>query len=124
MVLLSILMLIGATLDFMFGVLILFLSSIEFAPLNIIFVLQIGGIPTLLMSVGLFVSAIFLVILACGVWRGLRWAWRWTLISAIISLIAAIVGMITEIGFGLGIVIFPIVILYLTRPRVRAYFGR
>lgn len=121
---LSVLIVIGGMLDVIFSVLIMFLPSIELTPLNVTLILRFAGIPILLLSSVLGGSGLVLLILAYGLWIGRRWAWYWTIVSSIVSLIASAIGMIAEIGFGLGLILCPIVLFYLTRVRVKLYFEK
>jgi uncharacterized membrane protein (DUF2068 family) len=92
-------------------------------------VFQFGGILLSLLFIGLLVSGSIYFVLAHGLWNGRRWAWTWTLISSIVSLIASVASMGIGIllfhlmGIGIvGIVIQVIIIYYLTRTQVKSYF--
>jgi uncharacterized membrane protein (DUF2068 family) len=117
-------MVIGGILDVIFAALIIFLPSIQLTPLNVTLILRLAGIPVLLLSSVLAGSGLVLVILAYGLWIGRRWAWYWTLASSIVSLIASAIGTVAEVGFGLGLILYPIVLFYLTRARVKLYFEK
>ena len=100
----------------------------------------IGGIGSLLsgftvMAVGPFVGIVLGVILiiiglayfavAYGLWKGLNWAWTITLIVSAIGIIVGI-GLIIvgNVGAIFHVIINGIVIYYLYRPNVKAYFGK
>lgn len=58
-------------------------------------------------------------VMAWGLLKGKQWAWTITLILTIISLIAEI----ASFNF-IGIIIDAIILYYLFRPHVKAYFGK
>jgi hypothetical protein len=90
------------------------------AAILVIFVPFSAPISTAIMFGGFFAGlVIFLVVLgfiefvvAFGYWMGYPWAW-W------VGLILSIIGLI---GFPIGTIINAIIIYYLTRPHVKAWF--
>jgi len=115
---------IGGIIDICMVVLFLVLSTVSFHVLGVIVSLPpLGWIMLLLLSTALIVSSAFSFVLAYGIWKGRRWAWTWMFISCVINLIASVVGIVVGIGV-VGIVIYPIIIYYLTRPRIKSYFGK
>jgi len=85
----------------------------------------IGGI-LLLLEGGIFIAiAIACFVVAWGLLKGKGWAWIVTLIITIVSIIADIVSLIAG-SFGSigGLIINGVIIYYLYRPSVKAYFGR
>jgi hypothetical protein len=64
-------------------------------------------------------------VMAYGLWKGKKWAWTITLI---LSIIGIILGILSLFGGNMGaifqILINAIVIYYLYRPNVKAYFGK
>lgn len=71
------------------------------------------------------VLAIAWFVLAWGLWTGRGWAWIITLILAIISAIFNIISIISmNFGSIFSLIVNIIIIYYLYRPNVRAYFGR
>jgi hypothetical protein len=104
-------------------ILSLVLATVSIPWLGVIVVLRFGGILDVLFYIALPVSGTVSFVLAYGLWNGRIWAWTWTLISSIVSLIVSV----AAIGFGIGavgVVIYPIIIFYLTRHRARSYFGK
>jgi uncharacterized membrane protein (DUF2068 family) len=94
--------------------------------LSILYVIFVGAGPGALFSVlsfGCFIFAIVAFILAYGLWNGRGWAWTWTLISSILGLIISIIGIAVGIGI-IGIAVYATMIYYLTRARVKAFFGK
>lgn len=90
-----------------------------FAVLAIIPLLGIifGG---LLIIIGL---AYFVV--AYGLWKGLNWAWSITLIVSAIGIIAGLGSIaVGNPGALFHLIVNVIVIYYLYRPNVKAYFGK
>ena len=73
-----------------------------------------GALGGLSLIVGLL-SFIF----AWGIWNGKGWAWTLTLIFTILGLIGAL------ISFNIISLLIDVIILYyLTRPQVKAFFGK
>lgn len=73
-----------------------------------------GALGGLLIILGLL-SFIF----AWGIWKGKGWAWTLTLIFTILGLIGALV------SFNIISLLIDVIILYyLTRPQVKAFFGK
>lgn len=80
---------------------------------------------TALTSVFALVGLVGLIylLLAWGLWNGKGWAWTVTLIITILGLIGSLITII--IGVGLITLIINVLILYyLTRPHVKAFFGK
>jgi uncharacterized membrane protein (DUF2068 family) len=114
----------GGIIDICMVLLFLVLSTFSFHILGVIVSLPpFGWIMLTLLSSALIVSSAFSFVLAYGIWKGLRWAWTWMFISCIINLITSVAGIIVGIGV-IGLVIYPIIIYYLTRPRIKSYFGK
>jgi len=103
--------------------LFLFLGAVTLPTLAFLPSLQLAGTLLLLLSIIPLIFAIISFVLGFGIWKGRSWAWTWTFISSIIGLIVSAAGLI--IGFGLvGVVIYAVFIFYLTRGRVKFYFGK
>ena len=83
----------------------------------ILLVVGIGVVPILL--------GIASFVMAYGLWVGKGWAWTITLIISVISIISAIVSIAFG-GYGaiINIIINAVIIYYLYRPNVKAYFGK
>jgi uncharacterized membrane protein HdeD (DUF308 family) len=83
-------------------------------------VLLIVGIGIILLALGI---AYF--VMAYGLWTGKRWAWTITLILSVIGIIVAIASIVAgNVGAIISIIIHGVVIYYLYRPNVKAYFGK
>ena len=103
--------------------LFLFLGAVTLPTLALLPSIQLTGTLLLLLSIIPLIFAIISFVLGFGLWKGSSWAWTWTLISSIIGLIVSVAGLI--IWFGLvGIVVYAVFIFYLTRGRVKFYFGK
>jgi|RhiMetdeSRZDD1v2_1073273.scaffolds.fasta_scaffold529428_3 uncharacterized membrane protein (DUF2068 family) len=64
-------------------------------------------------------------VLAWGLWTAKGWAWIITVIIAIISIIFNLFGAVTgHIEQIISLIIAAVMLYYLTRPNVKAYFGR
>lgn len=72
----------------------------------------------------LVVMALIGFLLAYGFWTGKGWAW---ILGLIFSIIGILLGLVTIIGNPssiITIIINGLIIYYLTRPHVKAWFGR
>jgi hypothetical protein len=79
--------------------------------------IAIGGV---LIAIGI---ASFIV--AYGLLKGLGWAWTVTIILEIISIVLNAISIATgNIGGIVSIIISAIILYYLYRPHVKAYFGK
>ena len=82
----------------------------------------LGGVFLILALVGF--------VLGYGYLKGIGWAWTLGIIFAVLSIISEIINPIidrsvdTFIGSIIGIIIPLIIIYYLTRPHVKAFFGK
>jgi len=126
--LLSILAMIQAILGFVVAA----LAGIIFAWLETIMVEDYAygplepGFFTALGIVVAVVCALFAIIyllIAWGLWTGQGWAWTVTLIFTILSLIGSIISLIAIVGI-VPLVINILILYYLTRPHVKAFFGK
>jgi hypothetical membrane protein len=120
---LAILMFLGGAVDIATAALLLFLGAVTIPTLALLPSVQLVGTFVLVLAIFPLMFAMFSFVLGFGLWTGRGWAWTWTLISSIIGLIVSLAGLI--VGFGLvGVVIYPIFIFYLTRGKVKSYFGK
>lgn len=74
----------------------------------------------------LIAFGVFFLVISYGLWRGNGWAWTAAIVFAIAHVIAD-VGFAASRSFALdkfiGLAVLLGTLYYLTRPRVRAYFG-
>ncbi|MBA3750818.1 MAG: hypothetical protein H0X03_08035 [Nitrosopumilus sp.] len=100
----------------------------------------IGGIGSLLSGfavmaliplLGLILGGILVIIglayfvMAYGLWKGLKWAWAITLILSAIGIIVGLGSIVVgNVGAIFHVIVNAIVIYYLYRPNVKAYFGK
>lgn len=85
------------------------------------------GIPLLIVGVGivLVVIGIASIVMAYGLWNGKGWAWIITLILSVIGIISGIVSISGgHIGAVAEIIIYAVIIYYLYRPNVKAFFDK
>ena len=83
-------------------------------------ILLVVGIGIILLALGI---AYF--VMAYGLWTGKRWAWTITLILSVIGIIVAIASIVAgNVGAIISIIIHGVVIYYLYRPNVKAFFGK
>lgn len=98
------------------------------AGINGIVSLVVGIIASLIFPaagvIGIVIGLIWLG-LAWGLWTAKGWAWIITVIIAIITIIFNILGAITGHGEQIiSLIIAAVMLYYLFRPSVKAYFGR
>jgi hypothetical protein len=83
-------------------------------------VLLIVGIGVILLALG-----IAYLVMAYGLWKGRGWSWTITLILMVIGIIVAIASIVAGNGASIvSIIIHAVVIYYLYRPNVKAFFGK
>jgi uncharacterized membrane protein (DUF2068 family) len=86
-----------------------------------------AGIPALIAGIGivLIIIGIANLVMAYGLWKGKRWAWTITLILSGIGIISSAVSIASgNPGAIIGIILYAIIIYYLYRPNVKAFFGK
>jgi hypothetical protein len=85
----------------------------------------LGGIG-IAFGITLIVIAIVSFIVAYGLLKGMGWAWTVALILSIISIVWNAVTLVTAGNLGgiISIIISGIILYYLYRPHVKAYFGK
>jgi uncharacterized membrane protein (DUF2068 family) len=88
----------------------------------------VGGIAFL--AIGISMALILLgfayFVMAYGLLKGKRWAWTITLILSVIGIILSISTIFVRANVGaiIHITINAVVIYYLYRPNVKAFFGK
>jgi uncharacterized membrane protein HdeD (DUF308 family) len=85
------------------------------------------GVPLLvvLIGIGFIILGIVYLAVAYGLWKGKKWAWTITLVVSVISIIIGIASLATgNVGAIIQIIISAVIIYYLYRPNVKAYFGK
>jgi hypothetical protein len=93
---------------------------------------DLSGIPVSLLgggaiAVGAFTIALGVVsfIVAYGLMKGLGWAWSVTVILSIISIVSNVISIASgNFGGIVSIIISGVILYYLYRPHVKAYFGK
>jgi hypothetical protein len=88
---------------------------------------SISGIASILYALGALalILGIVSIVVAIGFLGGKGWAWTLGIVVSIINIIVSIVE--TVIGFSsnlIGIIFSIIIIYYLMRPHVKAFFGK
>ena len=92
-------------------------SGLAVMALIPIFGIIIGGI---LIVIGLANFAV-----AYGLWKGLKWAWIITLIVSVIGIVVGLGSLaVRDTASIFHIIVNAIVIYYLYRPNVKAFFGK
>jgi uncharacterized membrane protein (DUF2068 family) len=89
------------------------------------------AILTVISGIGFLVSVILVplgianLVVAYGLWKGKRWAWTITLVLSFIGIALGLASIATgNIVSIWPVIINAIVIYYLYRPNVKAFFGR
>jgi hypothetical protein len=84
----------------------------------------LGGIG-IASGIVLLAIAIVSFVVAYGLLKGLGWAWTVTVILSIVSIVFNAISLATgNIAAIISIIISGIIIYYLYRPHVKAYFGK
>jgi hypothetical protein len=91
----------------------------------------LGTVLIFLAPLGIFFGGILIIlgivsfIVAGGLLQGRGWAWTGTLVISIISIIIGIASLAAGNGGSIiGVIISGVVIYYLYRPYVMAFFGK
>jgi ABC-type uncharacterized transport system permease subunit len=85
------------------------------------------GMLFLVVGVGIVLIAIGIAnfVMAYGLWKGKRWAWTITLILSGIGIISSAISIAGgNLGAIVGIILYAVIIYYLYRPNVKAFFGK
>jgi len=85
----------------------------------------------LLVGLSAGIGAVFIAlgiayfVMAYGLWKGKGWAWTITVILSFIGIALGIVSIVTgNIGAIFHLIINAVVVYYLYRPHVKAFFGK
>ncbi len=69
--------------------------------------------------------AVFSFIVAFGLWTGKSWAWTLTVVLSVISIALNAISLAgANFGGVISIIISAVILYYLYRPHVKAYFGK
>src|SRR3712207_325404 len=84
----------------------------------------LGGIG-IAFGIVLLALAIVSFVVAYGLLKGLGWAWTVTIVLSIISIILNVISIAAgNVASIISIIISGIILYYLYRPHVKAYFGK
>lgn len=85
----------------------------------------LGGLG-IAFGVVLVAIAIVSFVVAYGLLKGKGWAWTVAIILSIISIVWNAITLVTAANFGgiISIIISGVILYYLFRPHVKAYFGK
>jgi hypothetical protein len=110
-----------------FGVTIIAMLSI----LGGIGSILLGFIVLIIPILGIILGGIFVIIgisyfvVAYGLWNGRRWAWILTVLISALGIVIGLASIIIGTGGSiLYIIVNAIIIYYLFKPDVKAYFGK
>jgi uncharacterized membrane protein HdeD (DUF308 family) len=93
----------------------------------IVGILSIAGGAILFLLGGFVLVAVGIasIVVAYGLWKAKRWAWTITLILSAIGVISGITYLALGKFQGIGnVIINGVIIYYLFRPNVKAFFGK
>ena len=81
---------------------------------------------TVLIVVGaiLFIMGLVGIVVGWGFWAGKQWAWIIGVIFYIVCTVISVVGMVWSLTNVIGVIIGALILYYLFRPNVKAWFGR
>lgn len=84
---------------------------------------------TVLIVVGvtMFIMGLVGVVVGWGFWAGKQWAWLIGVIFYIVGVVISVVGMVWPVWSPtsvIGIIIGAVILYYLFRPNVKAWFGK
>lgn len=84
---------------------------------------------TVLIVVGviMFIMGLVGVVVGWGFWAGKQWAWIIGVIFYVVGVVISVVGMVWPVWSPtsvIGIIIGAVILYYLFRPNVKAWFGR
>jgi len=107
------------------GIEILSLLEIALGSLGVVFGLSLFFLNTVDWSAAIFSFAVLWLITGFALVKMKRWAWRFSMISSIISFVGSVVlfslAQLFLLFFSPGLVCWPFVIYYLTRPDVKRF---
>jgi uncharacterized membrane protein HdeD (DUF308 family) len=86
-----------------------------------------SGLALLIVGIGVILLALGIayLVMAYGLWNGRGWAWTITLILSVIGIVVAIASIVAgNVSAIISIIIHAVVIYYLYRPTVKAFFGK
>jgi len=85
----------------------------------------VGGIVGLIGGV-LVIIALLYLLLAYGLWTGRAWAWTISLVIAGLAIVFSLIALVVRGGVGglITLVLNGVVVYYLMRPNVKAFFGK
>ncbi len=87
--------------------------------------IELSGIIASMMGFVSIGIGVFSLIVGIGLLKGKKWAWKLEVISIFISLGIGVFYLIDDIASGIAtLVISAIILYYLYRPNVKAYFGK
>ncbi|HEX7031671.1 MAG TPA: hypothetical protein VF172_01600 [Nitrososphaera sp.] len=83
-----------------------------------------GGIAIASGAILLSLGIVSLVV-AYGLFKGLSWAWTAAVVLSIIGIVMSVVSIVTgNFGSIVSLIINGVILYYLYRPHVKAYFGK
>jgi hypothetical protein len=93
---------------------------------------DLSGVPPMFLGAGaiaiggiLIIIGVLSFVVAYGLLKGMGWAWTLTLVLSIISIVINAVSIASgNFGGIISIIISAIIVYYLYRPHVKAFFGK
>lgn len=81
----------------------------------------VGGVVLGVIGTIMLIIGILSFVVAYGYWNGRGWAWTLGMVITVISLILDLLSLPEG---ALGLIISALILYYLTRPHVKAWFGK
>ena len=72
----------------------------------------------------LFIMGLIGIAVGWGFWKGSGWAWIVGVIFYIVAIVISAVGMVWSLTNVIGVIIGVVILYYLFRPNVKAWFGK
>lgn len=91
---------------------------------------DVDAVLEILVTVLIVAGAIILImglggiVVGWGFWAGKQWAWIVGVIFYIVGIVISAVGMVWSLTNVIGVIIGVVILYYLFRPNVKAWFGK
>lgn len=116
-----------AVLEFLIGLFSLLGGLVAVAGAAFVGLVGVAALAVVALALGVFlvIMGIFSLLIGYGLWTGKSWAWTIGVIFSILGIIGGIISLATgNTGSIVGLILQVLIIYYLTRPYVKAYFGK
>ncbi len=87
-------------------------------------ILDIVATVLIVLGTTILILGLFAIVVGWGFWTGKQWAWIVGVILEIVSIVISAVGMFWSPSNVVSVIIGVVILYYLFRPNVKAWFGR